>query len=897
MILTFNSEVAMTITLLACCALLANPPMPRVVGYRPPRPLDSQAVTEDWPAFLGPRHNGMSKETPLLKKWGTDGPPLVWELHSGSGYAGPAVVGTTLVFFHRIDDFDVVECMNAETGRSLWRFSYATQYVDRYDFNNGPRSSPIIDGNRVYTHGVEGLLHCLDLATGAVRWSVNTSKTYEIKQSYFGVGSTPLVHGDLLIVTPGAPGPGAVAYNKHTGKVVWAADDDWAASYATPVVATIAGQQRLLVFAGGDSRPPTGGLLSINPSNGQVHFRFPWRATRYESVNAATPVLCKDHVFISESYRRGGAMIAPQANGKFAVVWTSRELGAHFSTPIYLDGFLYGFDGGGQNASLVCVDAATGKSRWRKQLEWDAPIRRNGEVKQVSFGLQLGSLLHADGQFLALGEMGDLAWLDLTPAGCREISHANLFKARETFTLPVLSRGLLYVLQNKKGLSGKTGQRLLCYDLRTSKATSATHWPSFRGPQASGIADGQALPVKWNVAKSESVRWKWRAPGLAHSSPIVWDQQVIVTSAVSGLGHAAIKPGLYGEGTASDDLSEHEWNVYSLDKTTGALQWKRTARRAVPRSRRHIKATYANCSPATDGQVVVAHFGAEGLVAFDMTGQPLWDRDLGDLDVGAYDAPEYEWGPASSPIIHEGRVIVQVDTQGDDYLMACDVRTGDVLWRTDRDELPGWGTPTVVQGPGRDEIITNGSNFIRAYDPTNGKELWRLGGSSKITAPTPIFSDGLIVVCSGRGPEKPIFAIRPGGSGDLTLKQDESSNSQIAWHLTKRGPYMPTPLAYRGILYVLQNQGILGCYDLKSGSEYYRQRIPHRGAGFSASPIAADGHVYLPSEDGDVFVIRAGREFEIVETNPLGEILMASPAASQGVLFLRGEQHLVAIGK
>jgi len=336
--------------------------------------------------------------------------------------------------------------------------------------------------------------------------------------------------------------------------------------------------------------------------------------------------------------------------------------------------------------------------------------------------------------------------------------------------------------------------------------------------------------------------------------------------------------------------------VMALDRATGAILWERIAHEGVPRDRRHIKATYANSTPATDGRHVVALFGSEGLYAYTVDGHLLWTKDLGRLDVGAYDVPDYEWGSASSPIIHEDLVIVQCDTQNDSFLLAADIATGDTVWRAERDELPSWGTPTVVVHDGGAELVTNASNFIRGYDPLTGRELWRLGGSSKITAPTPFAAGGLVVVASGRRPERPLFVLRPGARGDITLEAGQTANEWVVWSLTGRGPYMPTPIAYGELLYVVSNNGVIDCYDLTTGEEIYRTRVSHRGGGFSASPVAADGKLYLAGEDGDLFVVRAGPEFALVSYNPMGERLMATPALADGVLYVRGERHLFAVG-
>jgi outer membrane protein assembly factor BamB len=425
---------------------------------------------------------------------------------------------------------------------------------------------------------------------------------------------------------------------------------------------------------------------------------------------------------------------------------------------------------------------------------------------------------------------------------------------------------------------------------------AAQNWPSFRGPGASGVADGNKLPVAWDVAKGTNIAWKTPLPGLAHSSPIVWGERVFVTTAVSSRGGESFKRGLYGEGDASDDRSVQQWKLLCLNRKTGAVEWERVAYQGEPKEKRHIKSTYSNATPATDGEIVAAFFGSQGLYAYSLDGKPLWSRDLGRFDVGAYDLPDYEWGTASSPIVYRDLVIVQCDQQKGSFLTALDRKTGKTVWRVEREELPSWGTPTIVSSKGRDELVTNSSNFIRGYDPLTGKELWRLGGSSKITAPTPIAAGGLIVVASGRRPEAPIFAVHTGATGNITLAAEQTRNSAVAWSKTQRGPYMPTPLFYRGVLYVLGNAGIFDAYDFQTGREIYRQRIPHQGSGFSASPVAADGRIYLSGEDGDIFVVSAGERFELLKQNAMDDPLMATPAISGGLLLVRTQHALYAIG-
>ena len=451
---------------------LVEPPTPRahpgVTFHRKPRPLPAGATTHDWKSFLGPAHNETSTETKLAKSWPKSGPPLVWELEKGTGYASPAIAGERLVYLYRVGDEEIVECLHPETGERYWRFSYPTTYSDRYGYNDGPRASPVIDGDHVYTFGAQGRLHCLKLETGALYWKRNLPAEFKVPQDFFGISSTPLIEGDLLIVTIGAPGgPTVAGFDKLTGRMVWGAGSEWGPSYASPVPATVHGKRRVFVFAGGESRPPSGGLLSIDPASGKIDFSFPWRSRSYESVNASTPLIVDNGVFISASYRTGSALLNVNPDFTHSAAWTTKEVGLHWTTPIYKDGYLYAFDGRNEpDASLVCVDWMTGKVVWRKVPEWDETVDNRGRPRTLSVSTLRGSLLRVDGHFLALGELGHLLWLDLSPDGYKELARTRLFGARQTWTPPVLSRGLLYISQNERGIFDRKPPRLICYDLR-----------------------------------------------------------------------------------------------------------------------------------------------------------------------------------------------------------------------------------------------------------------------------------------------------------------------------------------------------------------------------------------------------------------------------------------------
>jgi len=426
---------------------------------------------------------------------------------------------------------------------------------------------------------------------------------------------------------------------------------------------------------------------------------------------------------------------------------------------------------------------------------------------------------------------------------------------------------------------------------------SAQNWPSFRGPSASGVAEGkEPTAVKWNAATGENILWKTPLPGVAVSSPIVWGDRVFVSTAVSSDPSSGIRTGLYGDVEPAKDVSKHSWKLVALDRRSGKVLWERVAHEGIPKTKRHPKSSQATATPVTDGRHVIVSFGSEGLYAYDVDGKLLWTRDLGVLNAGWFYDPDYEWGVGSSPIIWKNLVIVQCDIQKNSFIAAFDVTTGQPAWRTAREEIPSWSTPAIFEHDGRAELVTQATTFIRGYNPESGKELWRLGGNSEITIPTPIVGPGVIIVTNGYRGVQPIFAIKPGASGDITLKGDATTNEFIAWSTNRGGPYIPTPVIYGDLLYVLAINGVLAAYDVKTGQRVYQERVAGGGS-FSASPVAADGKLYLTSEDGDVFVVRAGPKYELLGTNPMSQVIMATPAIANGVIFIRGLKDVFAIGQ
>jgi len=426
---------------------------------------------------------------------------------------------------------------------------------------------------------------------------------------------------------------------------------------------------------------------------------------------------------------------------------------------------------------------------------------------------------------------------------------------------------------------------------------SAQNWPQFRGPGAAGVAETRGAPVMFDAAKASNMRWKTEIPGLAHSSPVAWGNKIFVTTAISSNPKPETRFGLFGDVAPVKDDPKHTWKIYALDSQTGKILWEQTASEGVPKVKRHPKSTHADSTPATDGKYLVALFGSEGLFCFDLNGKLLWKTDLGVLDSGWFYDADYQWEHGSSPIIYKNLVIVQADLQEKSFIAAYDLKTGKEIWKTMRDEISSWGTPTVYEGKTRAELITNGSKAIRGYDPLTGKELWKLTPNSEITTPTPFVANDLIYVTSGYAPIQPIYAIRPGANGDISLKDGKESNEFIAWSKQRGGPYMPTPVVYGDYLYTCSNQGVFTAYNAKTGERIYQERLGGKGGAFTASPVASDNKIYLSSEDGDVFVVKAGPKYELLATNPVGEVMMATPALNSGLLIVRGVNHLFAFGE
>jgi len=416
-------------------------------------------------------------------------------------------------------------------------------------------------------------------------------------------------------------------------------------------------------------------------------------------------------------------------------------------------------------------------------------------------------------------------------------------------------------------------------------------WPQFRGPGSMGVAEDPNLPDTWSA--TENVAWKTEIPGNGWSSPVVWGDNIFVTSVVSTVEGEKPKKGLYfgGERKAANDI--HRWVVYCVDWKTGKIRWQKEVYQGTPQSPRHLKNTYASETPVTDGERVYAYFGNVGLFCFDTTGKLLWSKKWEPFKT------RYGWGTAASPVLYKDRLYIVNDNDEHSFIVALNKKTGEQIWRTEREEGTNWATPYIWENESRTEIITPGTKWVRSYD-LNGKLLWQFTGMSSISIPTPFSKYGMVYITSGYVGDqiRPVYAIRPGATGDITLKVDEKSNQYIAWYQPQAGPYNPSPLIYGEYYYTLLDRGFFTCHDAKTGKEVYgKVRIDPGVNAFTSSPWAYNGKIFCLSEDGDTFVVQAGAEFKLVAKNSLDEMCMATPAIARGSLILRTASKLYRITK
>ena len=434
---------------------------------------------------------------------------------------------------------------------------------------------------------------------------------------------------------------------------------------------------------------------------------------------------------------------------------------------------------------------------------------------------------------------------------------------------------------------------LSIFMLASSGWGDALAWPQFRGTNAAGTSDNPRLPLEWGP--DHNVAWSIDVPGSGWSSPIVWEDRIYLTTAVPDKPEEPPKTGLYFGGERKEAPAiKYDWRVLCLSLKDGSTIWSKSVKVGEPTKGKHIKNTYASETPATDGRRVYAYFAQAGVFAFTMDGEPVWKQDIGDYKT------KLEWGSGSSPITDGAQVYIQCDNDDKSFLIALDAESGRENWRTPREEQTNWSTPFLWQAGGRTELVTAGKNKARSYDPATGKELWELGGMSSIVVTTPIANDKYCFVSSGYvmdSKNRPIFAIKPGSKGDLSLPEKEESSGSVAWLQRLGGAYMPTPIVYEDCIYVLYDRGLFGSFDANTGKvAYAKKRLPS-GGNYTASPWAYRGHIFCLAEDGQTHVVKAGPEFKVVAVNPAldEKLFMATPAIAGDSLLIRGSSKLYCI--
>jgi outer membrane protein assembly factor BamB len=421
-------------------------------------------------------------------------------------------------------------------------------------------------------------------------------------------------------------------------------------------------------------------------------------------------------------------------------------------------------------------------------------------------------------------------------------------------------------------------------------------WPSYRGYLASGYLDNAHLPDSFHVESGFNVKWDIEIPGLGLSCPVIWDDHVFITTAVSEEDTEGYKIGMYGDIAPVKDNSEHIWKVYCIDKSTGKITWERDACKGVPQVKRHPKSSHANTTVATDGHHVIAFFGSEGLYCYTADGNLLWERQFGLINSAWNIVPSAEWEFCSSPVIFQDKVIIQADALNTAFVAVLDLYTGNTLWRMERDEISGWCTPNIYFDDEKPRIAVNGYKHRGGYDLNTGEEIWRMAGGGDIPVPTPVVWKDLIYFNSAHGRHAPLMAVKNSAKGEIPYpEKDDEAVEEYGWFYDREGAYMTSVLVYDSLLYRLRWNGNLACYEARSGKQIYDVTV--HPSSFIASPVASDGRIYMVSEKGDLYIARAGKEYELIRTIPLGEVSLVTPGISEGMIILRTAGRVIAVSE
>jgi outer membrane protein assembly factor BamB len=463
-------------------------------------------------------------------------------------------------------------------------------------------------------------------------------------------------------------------------------------------------------------------------------------------------------------------------------------------------------------------------------------------------------------------------------------------------TLPLLMMATLLLSCHEPGRTDSPGHQVHSDKSFFDAMESNTQWPSYRGYFASGYMNRVNLPDSFNIESSYHVKWNIEIPGMGLSCPVIWDDRVYITSAISDKDDQGYLTGIFGDVEPVQDSSEHRWMVYCIDRNNGKILWEREACRGIPRVKRHPKSSHANTSVATDGTHVVVFFGSEGLYCYDRNGALKWKRDFGLIN-SAWNLVEWaEWEFSSSPVIFQDRVIIQADALNTAFVAVLDLRSGETIWRQERDEITGWCTPNIYFDGERARVVVNGFRHRGGYDLETGEEIWKMSGGGDIPIPTPVVWKDLIYFNSAHGRHAPLMAVRNSARGEVPYPENESEpGDDLAWFYDREGAYMTSVLVYDSLLYRLRWNGDLTCFSARTGEEIYQQTV--NPSSFIASPVAADGKIYMVSEEGDLYIAAAGPQFRLLNKIPLGEVSLVAPGISRGMLILRTAGRLIAVSE
>jgi len=443
---------------------------------------------------------------------------------------------------------------------------------------------------------------------------------------------------------------------------------------------------------------------------------------------------------------------------------------------------------------------------------------------------------------------------------------------------------------NRKLLAGEVNSEESFYESMELNR----QWPGYRGYFASGYLDQTHLPDSFNVETSHNIKWNIQIPGLGLSCPVIWDNRVFITTAVSESDSEGYRTGLYGDIEPVEDSSEHIWKVYCIEKSSGEIIWEKDANRGIPQVKRHPKSSHANTTVATDGYHVVAFFGSEGLYCYNVDGELLWKRDFGLINSAWNVVESAEWEFCSSPVIFQDKLIIQADALNTAFVAVLNLSTGETLWRQERDEITGWCTPNVYFDGEKARIAVNGYKHRGGYDLETGAEIWRMSGGGDVPIPTPIVWKDLVYFNSAHGRHAPLMAVKNSATGEISYPENDSTpGSDFAWFYDRMGAYMTSVVVYDNLLYRLRWNGSLSCFDARTGEAFFHETV--NPSSFVACPVVSDNRIYMVSEDGDLYIASTGKEYKLLKKISLGEVSLVTPGIAEGMLILRTASRLIAV--